>query len=371
MNNQDQDQAQAQAAQVIAADNNQLSKLPLFHGDKALDKVTGEQMIMQVDLAMQTKGWTQLATANYFFCALNGKARTWGEMRREERGFTNTWDWWKPEFRNVYGSSLQISAIHPEITTLKQTGSETVDDFDARVCVFIKKVKQTETPYVTTPIPAEGSTQAQFRQWAETNMAQLRYDIYDHVAHLLMRAGLPAKYHKRLSDLNPPNRRTATQLVHRWEEEDGQDKIKMAPFKVCAIENQEGSSGSTPTVLEVAQDFNALMTEAQQAAQQDEIQEFKQAVAAMWKNKTYKNQGKNNSYNSNGYQSGQAKRKEQTNDSKPRPTCYYCKKVGHVQADCYSKKNHEKNQNQKQTGYKGKKTYPVESVSSNSQDFHQ
>jgi hypothetical protein len=364
-NDQDQPQAQAQA-QVIAADNNQLSKIPMFYGDKKLDKVTGEQMIMQMDLAMQTKGWTQLQAANYFFCALYGKARIWAEMRREERGFTNTWDWWKLQFQRVYGSTLQISAIQPELATLKQVSAETVDDFAARVCMFIKKLKQTEPTYVTSPIPAEGATQAQFREWAETNMAQLRYDIYDHFAHLLMRAGLPAKYHKRLSDLNPATRDLATQMVHRWEEEDNQDKAKEAPYNVCAVDQPDVVK---PTAFEAAMDLNDLMKEAQENTK-EEMQEFKEAVAAMWRNKTFKKQGKTSSYNPNGYQSGQAKRRDQTNDSKNKPTCYYCKKIGHVQADCYTRKNHEKNS--KQGDNKNyKKNYAVASASNQTAVFHQ
>jgi hypothetical protein len=128
---------------------------------------------------------------------------------------------------------------------------------------------------------------------------------------LLFRSGIQDQYTKRLNDSNPESREAAMLLVHDWQQEEKTSTANtLPPLKVCEVQEKETTSeGPMP---EEAVD---------------------QIMAAFQKKFGF---NKNNSYSKG---SGSSK----PNNGKPKITCYYCKKLGHTQAECYTKARDEKN----------------------------
>jgi len=82
----------------------ELSKLPLFHGDRQKDVFTAEQFVVRVQRSKDSSHWTDGQTITFVYNALRGGALTWFEAL--ERSDVNIAVW-----NNVKTALLEAYSI--------------------------------------------------------------------------------------------------------------------------------------------------------------------------------------------------------------------------------------------------------------------
>jgi len=303
---------------AILADVNQLNKIPVFSGEEEKDALTAEQMIDRVTKTQQTKNWSEADTANYFTCALTGKAKAWSEGVIYETDFVNTWAYWRRIFKKDFGTQLTANALHEEIKALKQANmKETAPQFNSRCVKFTEEVKQTQVNFDYPPLPEGLVINAATQAYLQSAVNKMRTESHEAWTFLMFRAGVKDKYNQRLTDQRPRTRREATDLLREWELQDKKvTTTPMLPKSICEV--TEGASAQ-PEV-------------------QGNPDDKEETVAALYRmfNK-FQSQHKGPQGNKPPQTKPDQANKGNNSNSKKFLTCYYCQKKGHTQAECHSK----------------------------------
>jgi len=307
---------------AILADVNTLNKIPIFSGDEDKDALTAEQMISRVTRTQQTKNWSEEDTANYFTCALTGRAKSWAEGMVGEEDYVNTWAYWSREFKEAFGSQLTANALHEEIKALKQQAhKESAHMFSSRCANFTDQVKEVQGNFVYPNLPEgivpNAALQAYFAQIAN----KMRQESHEVWTFLMFRAGVKDKYSQRLTDQRPQNRKEARRILHEWELED-KKTTPVVTKSVCEV--TEGAS-------------------AHNDVQGNPDNDKEETVAALYR-MFNKFQNQNKGFQGNKPQQSKPDQANKGNaNSQKFLTCYYCQKKGHTQNECHSKIRDMKN----------------------------
>ena len=83
----------------------ELSKLPLFYGDKTKDTFRIETWVLRVEQGKRATNWDENQTCAYVYNALRGNALDHWEYMRLTRKDTRTWQGIKTELLSTYGTT--------------------------------------------------------------------------------------------------------------------------------------------------------------------------------------------------------------------------------------------------------------------------
>jgi Retrotransposon gag protein len=283
--------------------------IPLYYGQTNRDTIAARLLMVHVTDAGAIAGWDNACKLLEFKMCLRDKAVGWFEGLTEDRVDTNNWDTVKAEFLETYKPKYSAKMTCANFTDLTQKSEETINDYTYRVQMAYKHLmdkKPAAMAAVRTTIAA-GATEAEIK-------AKGISDAFKFINHQLFLAGL----------------------------KDGIcDKV------LEAAKDTFTESVKVPRNLETIQNDHKRLNNINAIKNDMEEERVKEIV---WDNLsddqlaqlTAIRFGRNNRYNNNGNNGNN--RNNQSNNSRPtqlrnpNTECRYCKRKGHLQKDCFSRK---------------------------------
>lgn len=146
----------ALAALVAAGGQNDITKLPLFYGDKAKDQLTAELWAQRVDTARAGVPWNDAATMAHVYASLRHRASAYHNfIRQRQPDLVATWAAFRPRFLKQFQETQTSVASVALFDGLKQRQDETVLDFSLRVGRAIHELKSIRPPLAVPAAAAD------------------------------------------------------------------------------------------------------------------------------------------------------------------------------------------------------------------------
>jgi hypothetical protein len=152
------------AQQVVQAQQQvELSKLPLFFGDKAKDTFKIETWIIRVEQGKKAAQWNDEQTCAYVYNALRGSALDHWNYMVLSRKNVESWQVIKTELLSTYGTTHTAKSAWVNLR-LDQKHGETLMTFVARVVYSVEEFHhlvpcktQLSNAELTARVPAAGA----------------------------------------------------------------------------------------------------------------------------------------------------------------------------------------------------------------------
>lgn len=274
--------------------------LPCFYGDPKQDKLTCTEFFARVRDAAIVARWTQEETAMQFALTLRGDASRFYRNKKNKR--PAAWVTNLDNLEPVFLERFEPGATGPQIVrttrTLKQTADETVDQFydkiEAATDIWARRI---QTPAACRATPAIIQA-CKLQSEATMDVMIMAFFV----------AGLRAEYRDKVTEANPQTPVRALAIARNLEL------------------NKLGTKETSTTAAAVRQ-----TEEAEGSGEEEEETEGANAVKKKGKKK-----GKAHAVKSGS--SGGSSRKG--GGSRSTYTCWYCKKPGHRQDACHTRRRH-------------------------------
>ena len=294
------------AQQIVNAQQQvDLAKLPFFHGNPSKDAFTAEHWISRVQSAKNNAGWTDAQACRYMYLALRDTAAETWDIWERNRVDVATWSTVKAEFLRAFGVANTYREALANIR-LDQKSGETVIAFANRVSravdEFMKMMPEpddVDAAHIAAEFPAyaagaapwaAAATLAQKQAILDHRREEEKYVISGWLARTILLAGLK-------------DHRMREEMVKRREIEPFKDTVD----ELRNLEVTFGEHKRAPQVTEVEE-------EGEVEALRKEVEAFR---------KKYPKKGKSAG---------------KTAKAPSGVICYYCKKPGHFQRDCFTRK---------------------------------
>jgi hypothetical protein len=313
-----------------------LAKLPLYAGD-AKDQFTAEQWIERISRSRTASAWTAEQTMAFVFNALRGNALRWFDALKRSGINRNDWDAFQRAFLAAFSTTRTPRTATVNLADLHQGQTEQVVSFYPRV---IKAVDDLEAlagaafPLPDPPFPVEFTNVPGFAALAVPVRAAAAQSLvtfgavsaFNHIALNLFVSNLRPSLRDELLK-SPP----AT-LYGAFEAASQLERLQETPKRpTAAAMAVEGAPSSSP----------ATVVPADTDASADGLD--KEIDALNFRLKALKNRRTSTRPPTSGRPQQQ---QQQPRSGPPRSTpardpnfkCRYCKKLGHGQYECNSRR---------------------------------
>ena len=307
-----------------------LARLPLWNGDKK-DPFTPEQWCERIQRAKDNSNWDDNATLGYVFNALRGNALIWFDNLKRSGINHESWDAVKQAFLKAYSKVRTARTATVNLAEVKQGNAENVNEYYNRVLAAINdlenlmpagalQVRATADAYPAAVIALAGFAALPAAAKQETITKATKSGCtqafnYMGLQHFI--ANLKPAYRDELMKTNPLTLYTAFEAAAELE------SINAAPTRYMA--------GSVTVINE----------DDELIADEDVDTEIEAMSTRLNNLKNRRNQ--------RGASRGRSRGRGQTRGGRGAASrgagsgsglqCFYCKKMGHKQEDCYSRKN--------------------------------
>jgi hypothetical protein len=313
-----------------------LAKLPLYAGD-AKDQFTAEQWIERISRSRTASAWTAEQTMAFVFNALRGNALRWFDALKRSGIDRNNWDAFKRAFLAAFSTTRTPRTATVNLADLHQGQTEQVVSFYPRV---IKAVDDLEAlagdafPLPDPPFPLEFTNVPGFAALAVPVRAAAAQSLvtfgavsaFNHIALNLFVSNLRPSLRDELLKTPPAT------LYGAFEAASQLERLQETPKRpTAAAMAVEGTPSSSP----------ATVVPADTDASADGLD--KEIDALNFRLKALKNRRTSTRPSTSGHQQQQ---QQQPRSGPPRSTpardpnfkCRYCKKLGHGQYECNSRR---------------------------------
>jgi hypothetical protein len=282
--------------------------IPLFYGQPGKDTIAARLLIVRVTDAGAIANWNDTRKLLEFKMCLRDKAVGWVEGLTEDRVNTNDWDTVKAEFLETYEPKYSAKTTCANFTDLTQKSEESINDYTYRVQMAYKHLTD-KNPAAMTVVQGTitaGATDAEVK-------AEGISDAFKFIKHQLFLAGLKDGIRDKVLEAAKDTFTESVKVARNLETIQNDHKRLN---KINAIRNNMEEEKAKEIAWDNLSD-----------------DQLAQLAAICF--------GRNNRYNSNGNNGN-----NRNNHSNNRPTqlrnpnteCRYCKKKGHLQKDCFSRK---------------------------------
>lgn len=141
------------AAAAIAAQQvrNELSKLPVWFGNKEKDTFLPMQWVQRVERARAATGWNDEQTMSFVVGALRGAALEWYDTLTRCGVNNMIWDEVRTQFLISYDPARTARTAVVNIFDVKQEAHETICDYHTKVCKAIDDIEALLPAAARTP----------------------------------------------------------------------------------------------------------------------------------------------------------------------------------------------------------------------------
>ena len=329
--------------QIINANRQlDLAKIPIWSGTKD-SAFSAEQWIERIDKARHANAgnWNDGTTMSYVFNALRGDALVWFDALPTLGYDTALWTEFKAAFIKTYGSTKTARTAALNLSEIKQGPTESSARYISRVIKLIADVKDLAPEVLVAPahpiaqeirgLAGYAGVAAAVKTAMVQNLLKAgAQDAYNRVGMQLFIAGLKPHLRTELMKSNPANMREAFDAVIDYE------KICSEPKKgaqISAVETNNEESDAENDADNNEDNNEEGEEDAQICALNSKLKLLKKKAAAK-KNKAKRQANTGN----NGQNSFANKRSDGARAQTKTGACRYCKKEGHFQQECYTRK---------------------------------
>ena len=274
--------------------------IPLYYGQPGRDTIAARLLIVRINDAGAIAGWNNDRKLLEFKMCLRDKAVGWFEDLIENRINVDDWDTVKAEFLESFELKYSTKTACANFTDLNQKSDETINDYTYRVQQAYKRVTDKKPAAMATVRVsiAAGATEAQIK-------AEGIADAFLFVKHQLFLAGLKDGLRDKVLEMEKPTYTESVKAARNLETIlNDQKRLN----KISAIKHEIGEDMAKEIIW-------------------DNLPEEQLGQLAALRFQLKRNN--NNQARSN------------TTLRNPDTACRYCKKKGHLQKDCFSRKRNK------------------------------
>jgi len=275
--------------------------IPLYYGQPGRDTIAARLLIVRINDAGAIAGWNNDRKLLEFKMCLRDKAVGWFEDLIENRINVDDWDIVKAEFLETYEPKYSTKTACANFTDLNQKSDETINDYTYRVQQAYKRLtdkKPAALAAVRVTIAA-GATEAEIK-------AEGVADAFLFIKHQLFLAGLKDGLRDKVLEMEKPTYTESVKAARNLETIlNDQKRLN----KISAIKHEIGEDMAKEIIWDNLPD-----------------EQLGQLAALRFQQKRFNS---NNQARSN------------TTLRNPDTACRYCKKKGHLQKDCFSRKRNK------------------------------
>jgi hypothetical protein len=274
--------------------------IPLYYGQTGKDTIAARLLIVRVNDAGAIAGWDNARKLLEFKMCLRDKAVGWFEGLIEERINVDDWDIVKAEFLETYEPKYSAKTTCANFTDLNQKSEETINDYTYRVQMAYKRLidKKPAAMAAVRVTIAAGATEAEIK-------AEGVYDAFLFIKHQLFLAGLKDGLRDKVLEMEKPTFTESVKAARNLETiQNDQKRLN----KISAIKHEIGNDMAREIIWEDLPD--------------EQLGQL--AVLRFQQKRITNNQARSN-----------------TTLRNPDTACRYCKKKGHLQKDCFSRKRNK------------------------------
>jgi hypothetical protein len=284
--------------------------IPLYYGQPNWDTIAARLLIIRITDAVAIAGWDNARKLLEFKMCLQDKAVGWFEGLTEDRVNTDNWDTVKAEFLETYEPKYSAKMTCANFTNLTQKSEETINNYTYCIQMAYKhlKDKKPATMAAVRGTSAAGATEAEVK-------AEGISDTFKFIKHQLFLAGLKDSIRDKVLEATKDTFTESVKVARNVEMIQNDHKRLN---RINAIRNDMEEEKAKEIVWDNLSD-NQL---AQLAA------------ICFGRNNHYNNSSSNNGNNRN----NGGNNNRSTPLRNPNTECRYCKKKGHLQKDCFSRK---------------------------------
>jgi hypothetical protein len=277
--------------------------IPLFYARRDKDTVLPRILIDRIEDAAEIATWNEARKIRELKLCLRERAIIWWKSLKDTTIDINVWDDVKKEFLTAYEPKYTAKTVCANFTDLKQHPDESMNDFLCRIQVACDRLLDNKPAAIATvrTTIAAGATEAQIKAEGINDMALF-------FKHQLFLAGVKDSLRDRVLEAGKA---------------DLQESLKFAR-ELEAIQNDRKRSSKIAAL-------KAVMPPQEAAAIfWDELEnEDLDQIAAV------RRQPPRSSNQTQARSSGPARSNGPRN---PNIVCRYCKKKGHMQRECHSRR---------------------------------
>ena len=303
----------AQAAMAAALNDHdrirRSTELPLFFGRKERDSISARLLIDRVNTAAQIGAWNEARKLNEFYMILRDRALMWWNSLDDTDVDKANWNAVKADFLASYEARFTAKTTCTNFHDLVQRQGEGCHDYYLRVHEAFTKMCEAKPAALANVRAAAGAA-------VEDVKAEGIRDIERFFKHQLFLAGLKddlrVKVMEAGKDSLHESMRLATELevIHQEKlKRGGVAAVSSQPHAVTAVSAEV--SANDESIDELQEDELAAINAIRFRNGRPPFRGFRRPGPA------------NHNSNSNG---------------KSKVICRYCKKPGHVQKDCFARK---------------------------------
>jgi hypothetical protein len=283
--------------------------ISLYYGQIGKDTIAARLLIIRINDPGAIANWNNDRKLLEFKMCLRDKAVGWFEGLTKDRVATDNWDTVKAEFLETYEPKYSAKTTCANFTDLTQKLEESINDYTYHVQMAYKRLtdKKPATMAAVRNTITAGATEAEVK-------AEGISDAFKFIKHQLFLAGLKDGIRDKVLEA-AKDTFTESVKVARNLETIQNDHRRLS--KINAIKSDMEEDRAKEIVWDNLSD--------DQLAQLSAI-----------------HFGQNNRYNNNGNNNNNCNKKNNNNRPtqlcNPNTECRYCKKKGHLQKDCFSRK---------------------------------
>jgi len=283
--------------------------IPLFYGQPGKDTIAARLLIVRINDAATIATWNEARKLLEFKMCLRDKAVGWFEGLAEDGVDVNDWDTVKTEFLETYEPKYSAKTTCANFTDLNQKSDESINDYTYRVQMAYKRLTDTKPAAMTTvrTTIAAGATEAEVK-------AEGINDALKFIKHQLFLAGLKDGIRDKVLEAAKATFNESVKVARNLETIQNDHK-RLNKINAIRNEMEEEKAKEIP--------WDSLSD--------DQLAQL--AVIRFGRNR-YNNNGNNNGNNNRNNQGNN----RPTQLRNPNTECRYCKKKGHLQKDCFSRK---------------------------------
>jgi hypothetical protein len=301
--------AAAAAAGMAAALNDhdcmrRSTDIPLFYARRDKDTVLPQILIDRIEDAAEIATWNEARKIRELKLCLRECTIIWWKSLKDTNIDTNIWDDVKAEFLTTYEPKYTAKTVCANFTDLKQHPDESMNDFLCRIQVAYDRLLDNKPAAITTVrnTMAAGTTEAQVKAKGINDMALF-------FKHQLFLAGIKDSLRDRVLETGKANFQESLKFARELEAIHKDRKaLKRLPLlrPLCNIRRPPPSSGMNLETEDIDQ------------------------IAAVRHQQPFRNSNQTQARSS-----GPARSNGPPN---PNIVCRYCKKKGHMQRECNSRR---------------------------------